>query len=154
LPTGLPAPVQSLLPAPVASALDPVTSRLPGAQQSAEPSPRPAPKPKPTAAPGQQVALADTGVAALSATLALQGGSGTAALRAMPGIIAPVAAAPTVIVPDLAPALAPVAAPQALPPASAPDGLPALVVALALTTVSAAAAGQVAAMAERRRTGG
>jgi hypothetical protein len=64
-------------------------------------------------------------------------------------VVAPIAAPPMPVVPQLAPA-APVAAPTRLPATPASEGLPALVVAIDLGAVSAAAAGQVAEMHARR----
>jgi hypothetical protein len=141
-------PLPSLLPSPVASALGPVLSQLPGSKPSAKPAPRPAPKPAPAPPSGQQVALSQTRIAAIP--LSVRAAAGTAALQALPGVVAPMAVQPEAVVPQLAPVATTTGATS---PASTPrdNGLPAIVVALAIGAVSAAAAGQVAEMAERRR---
>ena len=159
LPALLPSPSPTeLLPSPVASALGPVLTQLPGStppsSPAAKPVPRPAPKPKPVTRSDRQAALAETGIAALPATVALRAGTGvgtgTAALQAFPGINVPMTVQPQPVVPRLTP-VATTAIGQS--PASAPadGGLPAIVVALAIGAVSAVAAGQLAAMAEGRR---
>ncbi|MDT7569908.1 MAG: hypothetical protein QOE05_82 [Actinomycetota bacterium] len=151
LPIPVPTPLPtSVLPSPVASALAPVLSQLPGNEPSARPSPSPAPKAKPAPRSDRQAARAQTGIAPMSATLALRAGSRTAELRAFPGFVAPMAVQPQPVVPQLTP-VATVAVPGSLPLAPSQEGLPAVVVALAIVTASAAAAGQVAEMAERRR---
>lgn len=151
-PVAAPDPVPtSLLPSPVASALDPILSQLPGHEPTAKPSPRPAPNAQP--APQRQVARSETRIAVLPAApanLALRTDNGVAALRPLSGIVAPMAVPPMPVVPQLAPV--PAAGVQAaLPGPTGDDGLPAVIVALAIGAVSAAAAGQVAEMAARRR---
>lgn len=152
-PVAAPDPVPtSLLPSPVASALDPILSKLPGHQPTSKPSPRPAPKAQP--APQRQVARSQTRIAVLPAApanLALRtGNSDVAALRPLSGIVGPMAVPPMPVVPQLAPVPAS-GVRQAVPAPTGDDGLPAVIVALAIGAVSAAAAGQVAEMAARRR---
>ncbi|GAC1441469.1 MAG: hypothetical protein NVSMB55_09330 [Mycobacteriales bacterium] len=154
-----PQPAPTALPSPVASALAPVLSHLPAASPSARPASAHSPTPTSAAAGGSSQQQARAAVAAapiqapapLPAPLALRPGTGPAALRSLPGILAPVLAGPQAIVPQLAPT-PPTTAAQPLPRVPAPDGLPAVVVALAIGCVAAAAAGQVADLAERRRT--
>jgi hypothetical protein len=160
-PTLLPAPVASLLPAPVATAVDAVVSGDPGSSPSASPSARPTPAPAPAQPAGEQQARSRTQIEALPAAPALPAmpalrvNEGAAALRALPGVVAPVAVAPEAVTPQLAPVPPNGVAssvPAMLPATPTTQGLPAVVVALAVGAVSAAAGGQVAELAARRRT--
>ena len=127
-------------------------SKLPGGMASPSPSPKASPKPTPAPAPDRQVARAEAPVLTIPVTQALRADRmDTAQLRAFPGIVAPMAAPLSPVTPQLAPDATTVARAGATTVPS-DEGLPALVVAVAIGAVFAAAAGQVAEMAERRRT--